>query len=171
MKELATTMVLKRGDIGIGINKMQAYLNMMQERNLITTRNMQDGVYGPLTETAVREWQRYAGLPINGIINYDTWNTIVDKLRELNIVTNIPVASNTYYLSSGTPGLSVFKMQEYLNEIAASNHCLRPIPVDGIYGSKTTTAVQQFQYLYDLNIDGNIGKATWDAIVNTRNGF
>ena len=160
---------LKSGNIGIGVNKMQGYLNLMQERNFITTRNLQDGVFGIRTEQAVREWQSYAGLPVTGQIDVKTWDTIVDKLRELNIVTNIPLASRTFFLSSGAQGISVYKMQEYLNEIAAKNQCLRPIPVDGIYGPRTTTMVQQFQYLYDLNVDGVIGKATWDTIVNERN--
>ena len=149
---MISTAALKPGSIGIGVNKQQAYLNMMQEKGFINTRNLQDGVYGTRTEQAVREWQRYANLPIDGEIG-----------------TNIPVASSSYYLSSGAQGISVFKMQEYLNEIAAVNKCLRPIPVDGMYGPRTTTMVQQFQYLYDLNIDGVIGKATWDAIVNERN--
>ena len=132
---MISTAALKPGSIGIGVNKQQAYLNMMQEKGFINTLNLQDGVYGTRTEQAVREWQRYANLPIDGEIGND----------------------------------SVFKMQEYLNEIAAVNKCLRPIPVDGMYGPRTTTMVQQFQYLYDLNIDGVIGKATWDAIVNERN--
>ena len=160
---------LKPGNIGIGVNKQQAYLNMMQEKGFITTRNLQDGVYGTRTEQAVREWQKYANLPIDGEIGNDTWDSIVNKLRDLQITTNIPVASNTFYLSSGAQGISVFKMQEYLNEIAASNKCLRPIPVDGMYGSRTKTMVQQYQYLYDLNNDGVSGKATWHAIVNERN--
>lgn len=160
---------LKSDNIGIGVNKMQGYLNLMQDRNFISTRNLQDGVFGTRTEQAVREWQSYAGLPVTGQIDVMTWDTIVNKLRELNIVTNIPVASRSFFLSSGAQGISVYKMQEYLNEIAAKNPCLRPIPVDGIYGPRTTTMVQQFQYLYDLNIDGVIGKATWDAIVNERN--
>ena len=168
---MITNYVLQSGNIGIGVNKMQAYLNMMQERGFITTRNLQDGVYGPRTEQAVREWQTYMKLPVDGKIGSATWDSIVNKLRDLKIVTNIPVASPTFVLSSGAQGISVFKMQEYINEIAAKNPCLRPIPVDGMYGPRTTTAVQQFQYLYDLNIDGVIGKATWDAIVNTRNGL
>ena len=58
-----------------------------------------------------------------------------------------------------------------MNEIAASNQCLRPVPVDGMFGPRTTTAVQMFQYLYDLTIDGVIGSKTWDAIVNERNSL
>lgn len=164
-----TRYVLKSGNIGIAVNKHQAYLNMFQEHGLIQTTNLQDGVYGPRTQQAVKEFQRYSGLPQDGIIGNNTWNAIVDKLRELGIITNVPVASSSFYLTQGQQGIGVFKMQEYLNEIAAVNSCLRPIPVDGAYGPRTTTAVQMFQYLYDLNVDGNIGKATWDAIINERN--
>lgn len=166
-----TRFVLQMGDIGIAVNKMQAYLNMFQERGYIKTRNLQDGRYGVLTQAAVREWQRYANLAQDGVIGYETWNSIVNELRSLGIVTNIPVSSSSFYLTQGNTGLDVFKMQEYINEIAERNTCLRPVPVDGNYGTRTTTAVQQFQYLYNLSIDGNIGKNTWDAIINTRNSL
>ena len=164
-----TSSVLQQGDIGIAVNKMQAYLNLFQERGMIQTRNLQDGLYGPRTIAAVKEFQRYVGLPQDGIIGSNTWDAIVNKLRELGIVTNIPVVTNRFLLSSGSTGIAVFKMQEYLNEIAAVNSCLRPIPVDGMYGPRTTTAVQMFQYLYDLTIDGIIVSRTWDAILNERN--
>ena len=162
---------LEIGNVGIAVNKMQAYLNMMQERGFITTKVTPDGRYGSTTADAVREWQAFRNLPIDGKINLNTWNTIVDKLRELRIVTNIPVYSRSYLLTQGNQGLDVFKMQEYLNEIAAKNNCLRPIPLDGTFGARTTTMVQQYQYLYDLIIDGIIGKATWDSIINERNSL
>lgn len=164
-----TRYVLKQGDVGIAVNKHQAYLNEFQKRGFIKTRLTEDGVYGPSMAKAVREFQQYAGVPQDGIIGNNTWDSIIDNIRSLQITTNIPVASRTFYLTQGNSGIDVFKMQEYLNEIANVNHCLRPIPVDGSYGARTTTAVQMFQYLYDLNTDGMIGKATWDAIVNERN--
>lgn len=159
------------GSTGIGVNKMQAYLNMFQERGLITTKVNQDGDFGAITANAVREFQAYSRLPINGKIDDATWSAIVNKLRELRIITNIPVASRSFFLAIGSQGLEVFKMQEYLNEIATKNSCLRPVPMDGMFGEQTATTVSMFQYLYDLTIDATIGKATWDAIINTRNGF
>lgn len=159
------------GSTGIGVNKMQAYLNIFQERGLITTKVNQDGDFGAITANAVREFQAYSRLPINGKIDDTTWSAIVNKLRELRIITNIPVASRSFFLAKGSQGLEVFKMQEYLNEIAAKNSCLRPVPMDGMFGEQTATTVSMFQYLYDLTIDATIGKATWDAIINTRNGF
>ena len=105
------------GSTGIGVNKMQAYLNMFQERGLITTKVNQDGDFGAITANAVREFQAYSRLPINGKIDDATWSAIVNKLRELRIITNIPVASRSFFLAKGSQGLEVFKMQEYLNEM------------------------------------------------------
>ncbi|MEG0527723.1 peptidoglycan-binding domain-containing protein [Amedibacillus sp. YH-ame10] len=162
---------LQIGSVGIGVNKMQGYLNIFQEKGIITTKLKLDGDYGPKTANAVREYQAHARLPITGQIDNTTWSAIVNELRDLGVVTNIPVSSRSFYLTKGNQGLEVYKMQEYLNETAAKNSCLRPVPMDAMYGDRTAAGVSQFQYLYDLIIDGNIGKATWDAIVNTRNGF
>ena len=164
-----TRYVIRPGDSGIGVNKMQGYLNIMQENGFINTKLLLDGQYGSKTSEAVKEFQRYAGLAVDGVIGSQTWDSLVNKLRDMGVVTNIPVASPTFFLGAGNSGLDVFKMQEYLNELSAVNPCLRPVPVDGNFGNRTIATVSQFQYLYGLTIDGRIGKATWDAIVNERN--
>ncbi len=168
---MTTNLVINRGAVGIGVNKIQAYLNLMQQNGFINTINNQDGVFGELTATALQEWQNYANLNGTGIIDYNTFLSLVNKLKELNITTNIPVASSYYFLSKNSVGLSVYMMQQLLNEIASVNPCLRAIFVDGYFQDETYQAVKQFQYLYDLNIDGIIGKQTWDAIINVRNSI
>lgn len=165
-----TRYVLRMGDSGIAVNKIQAYLNMFQRAGYIQSRVAQDGLFGPRTQTAVREFQAYARLNPDGIIGSLTWDAIFDTLKRMQVQTNIPVASASYYLSTGNYGIEVWKMQEYLNEIADKNPCMKKVVVDGEYGNAMRIAVQQFQYLYDLVIDGIIGKATWDEIINERNG-
>lgn len=162
---------LQIGSSGIGVNKMQGYLNIFHDKGIINSQLKLDGDYGPKTADAVREYQAHAKLPISGKIDTMTWTSIVNELRDMGVVTNVPVSSRSFYLTKGNQGLEVYKMQEYLNEVAAKNNCLRPMPMDAMYGDRTAAGVSQFQYLYDLNIDGNIGKATWDSIVNTRNGL
>ncbi len=168
---MSTKLVLQPGRIGISVNKMQGYLNLMQKRGMIQTKLVEDGVYGANMSKAVKEAQKYLGLPIDGIIGEETWNGIMEEIRKMDIVTNIPVASRGYVLKSGEISLGVYMMQKYLSEIAQFNQCLRPIPIDGNYGTRTIHAVEQFQYLYDLAIDGTIGSLTWDAIVNERNAL
>ena len=143
---MSTSLVLQPGRIGISVNKMQGYLNLMQQRGMIQTRLTPDGIIGELT-----------------------WDAIMNEIVKMDIVTNIPVAVRGYALRSGEISLGVYMMQKYLSEIAQSNPCLRPIPIDGNYGTRTVQAVELFQYLFDLAIDGVIGTLTWDAIVNERN--
>lgn len=164
-----TRYVLRIGDRGIAVNKIQAYLNMFVNAGYITNRVTPDGEFGPRTQTAVREIQSYMRLNPDGVIGNATWDGIFELLRRLNVMTNIPVASSSFYLSNGDYGIDVFKMQEYLNEFAAKNPCLKSVKVDGEYGNAMRMAVQQYQYLKNLTIDGIIGKATWDNIVNERN--
>jgi len=37
--------------------------------------------------------------------------------------------------------------------------------VDGIFGARTEAAVRKFQEVFDLTVDGIVGKATWYALV------
>lgn len=164
-----SNLVINRGAVGIGVNKIQAYLNLMQQKGFITTINNQDGIYGENTALALSQYQSYSNIALTNNIDYTTFLSLVDKLKQLNITTNIPVASSYFFLTKNSVGLSVYMMQQFLNEIASINPCLRPIFVDGYFQEETYQAVKQFQYLYDLNVDGIIGKQTWDAIINTRN--
>ena len=164
-----TRYVLRIGDKGIAVNKIQAYLNMFVNEGYIRTRVTPDGIFGPRTQTAVREIQSYLRLNPDGVIGNATWDGIFELLRRMNVMTNIPVASASYHLNVGNYGVDVFKMQEYLNEFADKNPCMKKVVVDGEYGNATRIAVQQYQYLKDLVIDGIIGKATWDDIINERN--
>ena len=161
-----TGYTLRPGDVGIAVNKIQAYFNLFQERGIISVRLNPDGRYGSATELAVRQYQRYAKLNVTGIIDSNTWDSIINTLASFNITTDIPVYSPSYVLKIGDSGIAVFKMQEYINAIAANEPCLRPITVDGSYGEETRQAVRQFQYLNNLAIDGTIGRYTWDAIIN-----
>lgn len=164
-----TRFILKLGDRGIAVNKMQAYLNLFQRAGYIRTALSEDGIYGNKTVTAVKEYQVFARQNPDGIIGSNTWDAIMETLKLLGVVTNIPVASSSFYLTAGSAGIDVFKMQEYINAIASINPCLRPVTVDGSFGNATRIAVQQFQYLNNMAIDGRIGRATWDEIVNQIN--
>lgn len=162
---MATNYVIQSGNIGIGVNKIQGYLNILQSNGIITSRVSQDGVFGSGTRSAVQQFQRYAGLSVDGIIGEKTWDAIMDQLNNLNVSPNIPVASRSYFLSLGTRGLDVYKMQQYISAIANTTPCIKPITADGIFGNNTRQAVSMYQYYYNINPDGVLGSVTWDNIV------
>jgi peptidoglycan hydrolase-like protein with peptidoglycan-binding domain len=70
------TNILKNGDRGDEVRQLQALLNRDYPAY---SKLEEDGIFGPKTEAVIREFQRRAGLPVNGIADYET----LAKLDEL----------------------------------------------------------------------------------------
>ena len=88
----------------------------------------------------------------------------------VEIVNNAPVQEITMsypgILRRGTTGPSVVTLQVMLNRISQSYPAIPKISqVDGIFGSQTEAAVRKFQEVFDLSVDGIVGRATWYALV------
>ena len=89
----------------------------------------------------------------------------------VEIVNNAPIQGiTTSYpgtaLRRGTSGPSVVVIQTELNRISQNYPAIPKIsPVDGIFGAQTEAAVRKFQEVFDLDVDGVVGRATWYALV------
>ena len=69
-------------------------------------------------------------------------------------------------LRRGTTGPSVVVVQTELNRISQNYPAIPKISqVDGIFGAQTEAAVRKFQDVFDLTVDGVVGRATWYALV------
>jgi peptidoglycan hydrolase-like protein with peptidoglycan-binding domain len=114
-----------------------------------------DGLYGPLTEAAVRRFQSSAGLAVDGIAGPQT-------LKALRSEWPQPVARGVGY---GQPGGSapVRAVQDRLRSAGE-----RPGPVDGVFGPRTQAAVARFQSTAGLEADGVVGPRTWRALERAR---
>ena len=90
---------------------------------------------------------------------------------DVEIVPNAPVRGNVPSypgrpLRRGTTGPSVVTIQTELNRISQSYPAIPKIPtVDGIFGARTEASVRKFQDVFNLNVDGIVGPATWYALV------
>lgn len=67
-------------------------------------------------------------------------------------------------LESGSRGPDVALIQTWLNAARRRWPVIRPVQVDGRYGTATATAVKTFQQLDGLRSDGAVGPLTWDAL-------
>ncbi len=67
-------------------------------------------------------------------------------------------------LESGSRGPDVALVQTWLNAARHRWPVIRPVVVDGRYGTATATAVKTFQQLAGLRSDGTVGPVTWDAL-------
>lgn len=69
-------------------------------------------------------------------------------------------------LRRGSSGPNVVTLQVALNRISQNYPAIPKISeIDGIFGSRTESAVRKFQQIFNLNPDGIVGSATWYAIV------
>lgn len=96
-----------------------------------------DGEFGLQTENAVMAFQTTNRLAADGIVDSRTWPVLVIEV------------------GPGSEGEAV----------RAAQSLLRTIPVDGIFGPETETAVREFQGMWGLTVDGIVGPRTWQTFV------
>lgn len=71
-------------------------------------------------------------------------------------------------LRYGSRGNCVKALQYLLNKwIAYKRVPIRPLTIDGQFGSRTKDAVIRFQRMYGLTADGIVGKMTWSKMTST----
>ncbi len=115
-----------------------------------------DGIFGPVTRSAVEEFQRDDHLSVDGIVGPATWSALGGDGPE-------PPT-----LAEGSRGTVVEKLQTALNEgrgdFAPSSNPV--LAVDGIYGPRTAAAVKGAQQLGGIQSDGIVGLQTWALSVH-----
>ena len=131
------------------------------------------GYFEQTTQTAVKQFQKIFNLVQDGFVGKDTWYKIkqiyngIKGLSELyseGITISEIERKYERLLKLGTRGPSVRILQYYLQFLSYFNLKLPYVSMDGIFGQETYDAVLTFQSLYGLEVDGIVGKNTWDMI-------
>lgn len=134
--------VLKRGSTGQPVKDFQQGL-----KDLGYDPGPVDGTFGADTEAAVKAFQSDRGITADGVVGPTTWL----NLDEADY--SEPV------LKSGSRGLPVRRAQSRMKRAGYAIG-----EVDGIYGSRTASAVKKLQGDYGLTVDGVVGPQTWARI-------
>ena len=64
---------LRVGNRGPAVSDLQTRLNTLAKPYPLLAI---DGIFGPKTEGAVRQWQRTSGIPVDGIVGPKTWEAL-----------------------------------------------------------------------------------------------
>lgn len=132
------------GASGDAVRRAQRALRRTPNTGLVV-----DGVFGPATEKAVKEFQQGEGLAVDGIVGPATWHALPDG-------GPMPV------LREGSEGQVVHRLQTVLRN-GKEEWGTGPGGVDGKFGPKTRASVEAFQGWGGVDVDGVVGEQTWDV--------
>lgn len=168
---------LRIGTISDGVSLIQTRLNRISKNfPLIPKINDPPGFFASETEAAVRAFQRQFDLTEDGVVGRATWYSIgriyaaVKKLADINS-EGISLEDVTLLfgeeLQEGDRGFAVSELQYLLAVLAFFSESIRPVTIDGVFGSTTRGAVEDFQYTYGLEVTGIVDETTWESIYDT----
>ncbi len=157
---------LRRGATGTDVELVQFWLSELARFDASLLNVTVDGSFGAATESAVKAFQRFAGLAADGIVGRATWTALYEAWLDVQSDLGGTAWPGTV-LRQGATGNSVRLVQLWLR-LAAGNYPTLPAPdVDGVFGAGTATAVRGFQSLLGLAEDGAVGPATWERLRET----
>jgi peptidoglycan hydrolase-like protein with peptidoglycan-binding domain len=125
--------ILRRGVHGVEVSALQHLLRARGYQVVV------DGNFGAQTFNRVRNFQTARHLTVDGVVGTQTWEALILTVRR------------------GQSGSAVRAVQLLLRRADIN------IPVDGVFGSATESAVKRFQRRVTLiePVDGVVRPTTW----------
>lgn len=136
------------GSIGENVIELQHQLV-----NLHYLTGNPDGVFGLVTEEAVKKFQIDHHLVVDGIVGQETWAVLNREIQNPTPINQKPIiryGDNSSYVKELQQKLS---MLGYYNSI-----------IDGNFGNVTEESVRQFQKNNNITVNGEVGPNTWRLI-------
>lgn len=139
---------------GTDVQILQALLNQLPDQ-IVPGKLLVDGVFGPLTRTAVRNFQKYFGLVRDGIVGPKTFLRLGHRT---GVYATGEKVFSSRTLKNGSRGADVTILQ---NRLTAYKKAYLNRRADGRFGLYTEGAVQMLQADFpDLVSDGQAGPDT-----------
>ncbi len=161
---------LSEGNSGVDVRTLQYYLSIIAYFNSNLEPVPLGGIFDTATVDAVERFQAFYGLPVTGIVDNDTWNTI-DRIYTETVAALPPDYEGDnaklypgYFLTKGTRGENITDLQTYLNLIGRNIPEIPVVPITGYFGDQTENTVRIFQQLFGIPVSGDVGPVTWYQI-------
>lgn len=167
---------LRQGDVSPEVRVAQIMINRISVAYPAIPKIWPvDGIFGPITEDAVREVQHVFNLAVDGIIGKSTWYMLVHLYTGILRLSELVSLGQTYFyldfdyqesLQLGQRGESVSLLQYLLAVLAQFYLSIPDLAVDGIFGQETQAAVLALQQDAGLPQTGVVDEVTWEVLVD-----
>ena len=160
--------ILRRGSSGTAVRELQFYLYLLSAYESSIPAVGIDGSFGAATENAVRAYQRFAGLTVDGIVGRATWESLYGKASALRSSGPVVTLKRLPYpgkpLTEGSEGSDVLYYTILLRRIAYYFESVEAPPLATGYTGETAAATRSAQALLGLPETGIADAETWTAV-------
>ena len=160
--------ILRRGSSGTAVRELQFYLYLLSAYESSIPAVGIDGSFGAATENAVRAYQRFAGLTVDGIVGRATWESLYSKASALRSSGPVVTLKRLPYpgqpLTEGSEGSDVLYYTILLRRIAYYFESVEAPPLATGYTGETAAATRSAQALLGLPETGIADAETWTAV-------
>ena len=160
--------ILRRGSSGTAVRELQFYLYLLSAYESSIPAVGIDGSFGAATENAVRAYQRFAGLTVDGIVGRATWESLYSKASALRSSGPVVTLKRLPYpgqpLTVGSEGSDVLYYTILLRRIAYYFESVEAPPLATGYTGETAAATRSAQALLGLPETGIADAETWTAV-------
>ena len=160
--------VLRNGSTGTAVRELQFYLYLMSAYQSSIPSVSIDGRFGAATEAAVRAYQRFAGLTVDGIVGRKTWDSLYGKASALRSSGPVVTLKRLPYpgtpLTVGTDSSAVLYYTLLLQRIAYYYDSVASPALSSQYTQETADATASAQELLGLPATGVADTETWTSV-------
>lgn len=151
------------------VRSLQTMLRVLQKQDDSYAEVIPDGIYGPQTTRAVSQFQKMHGLPVTGVTDQTTWDTIVPHFElaqtEVNPAEPLELSLNAnQVLSQNDENPLVYILQAVLCVLARAYSCMGTPQQSGKMDVATVDALSSFQTLCGMPPTGQLDKKTWKQL-------
>ena len=147
--------------VGQPIRSLQTMLRTIAHADKTLLKLVPDGIYGPNTVQAVREFQRQNNLPVTGETDNATWNRLV-AVYTVQSPSVLPAAQVAIrWTPNRTLAAGRRNIQSMLRSLARFYANAPALTVTGVHDAPSVAAIKWLQKLAALPPTGEIDQTTW----------
>ena len=152
--------------IGQPIRSLQTMLRIIAEDDPSHVRIVPDGIYGPETTHAVAIFQRNHGLPITGVTDQSTWETVVSLYEPAQVRRDVAfpleiILNPGQVIRKGERHPHLYLVQAMLTVLSEIYESVARPTLSGLLDEITADSLASFQQLSGLPMTGHLDKHTW----------
>ena len=153
------------------VRSLQTMLRVIAESDATQPSVIPDGIYGQNTMAAVSAFQRRKGLPVTGIADQTTWDSIVADYEPALILVGEArpievILDPNQVIRQGERHPNVYLAQGMLIVLSQAYGSIPEPALNGILDLPTSNSLSAFQSLSLLPATGELDKITWNALAS-----